>query len=155
MFSNFKVTYICVTYKLHIMQKEIKQTWHFNKSPKVVWDYLTKPELLEQWLMPNDFKPVVGHKFIFTSPTACKEHYCEVLEVKPYSRLSYSWQTDSLTDKKPYTSLVVWTLVGVANRTDLHLVHNGFKAVEDVDAHNDGWTRLGNNIAALFNATVK
>ena len=28
------------------MQKEIKHTWHFNQSPQEVWEYLTKPELL-------------------------------------------------------------------------------------------------------------
>ncbi|NLR82909.1 helix-turn-helix transcriptional regulator [Chitinophaga eiseniae] len=26
----------------------------------MVWDYLIKPELMEQWLMKNDFQPVVG-----------------------------------------------------------------------------------------------
>ena len=140
------------------MKNEVKHVWSFDRAPQEVWEYLTKPELMEQWLMKSDFKPEVGHKFHFIgncNSDGKTAALCEVLEVKPYSRLSYSWQTDSLTDKKPYTSLVVWTLVGVANRTDLHLVHNGFKAVEDVDAHNDGWTRLGNNIAALFNATVK
>jgi len=24
------------------MQKEIKQTWHFNQLPQEVWEYLTK-----------------------------------------------------------------------------------------------------------------
>src|SRR6266550_2474446 len=63
LFGNFKVTYICVTFKLPIMQKEIKQTWHFNQSPQTVWEYLTKPELIEQWLGKTDFQPLVGHKF--------------------------------------------------------------------------------------------
>lgn len=33
------------------MEKEIKKTWHFNQAPQDVWEYLTKPELIEQWLM--------------------------------------------------------------------------------------------------------
>ena len=50
------------------MQKEIKQSRHFNQSPQEVWEYLTKPELIEQWLGKTDFQPVVGHKFRFISP---------------------------------------------------------------------------------------
>ena len=48
------------------MQKEIKQTWHFEQSPQEVWEYLTKPELIEQWLMKTDFQPILGFKFRFT-----------------------------------------------------------------------------------------
>lgn len=33
------------------MQEEIRQTWFFKQSPGEVWEYLTKPELIEQWLM--------------------------------------------------------------------------------------------------------
>ncbi len=150
MFSNFKVTYICVTFKLHIMQKEIKQTWHFNKSPKVVWDYLTKPELLEQWLMPNDFKPVVGHKFTFTSPSCL--HHCEVLEVKPYTKLTYTWQKKSDKDGKPFNSKVYWTLIPAEKGTELQLVHNGFIAMEDYTGHNNGWAMLVNKLVEQVNA---
>lgn len=72
------------------MQKEIKHTWYFNQSPQEVWEYLTNSELLEQWLMPNDFQPIVGHKFRFTNPNGTFVH-CEVLEIKPFTNLSYSW----------------------------------------------------------------
>ena len=118
------------------MQKEIKQTWHFNQSPKEVWEYLTKPELIEQWLMKNDFKPVVGHKFQF----ACSNiSYCEVLEVKPFTKLSYSWQTNSVNTKKPFNSKVVWTLVPKGKGTELQLVHDGFTLLEDFLSHENGW----------------
>src|SRR5471030_2836169 len=100
------------------MQKEIKHTWHFDKSPKEVWEYLTKSELLEQWLMKNDFKPIIGHKFRFTSPSGC-EHFCEVLEIKPFTKLSYSWQKKSDKDGKPFDSLVVWTLSPKEKGTEL------------------------------------
>ncbi|HET9824031.1 MAG TPA: SRPBCC domain-containing protein, partial [Chitinophagaceae bacterium] len=68
------------------MPKEIKQTWFFRQSPREVWEYLTKPELIEQWLMKNDFQPIVGHKFRFTFiPKKDSEYegtvHCEVLEV--------------------------------------------------------------------------
>ncbi len=136
------------------MQKEIKHTWHFNQSPQVVWEYLTKPELLEQWLMKSDFQPIVGHKFKFIGN--CNDDgkaaaLCEVMEIKPYTRVSYSWQTNSLTDNKPFNSKVVWTLIPNDKGTELRLVHDGFTMLEDVVAHNDGWTRIGNKMVEFLN----
>ena len=137
------------------MQKGIKHTWHFDRSPQEVWEYLTKPELLEQWLMKTNFQPIVGHKFYFIGECdgdGKAVANCEVLEVKPYSHLSYSWQTNSIADNKPFTSKVVWTLVPKDNGTEMQLVHNGFTVLEDVIAHNDGWTRIGNKMAEFLNA---
>lgn len=31
--------------------------------PEKVWRALTQPHLIEEWLMKNDFVPVVGHRF--------------------------------------------------------------------------------------------
>ena len=31
--------------------------------PEKLWRALTQPHLIEEWLMKNDFKPVVGHSF--------------------------------------------------------------------------------------------
>jgi uncharacterized protein YndB with AHSA1/START domain len=137
------------------MQKEIKHNWHFNQSPQEVWEYLTNSELLEQWLMKNDFQPIVGHKFHFIG--GCDHEskttaYCEVLEIKPYSLLSYSWQANSVKDNKPFTSKVVWTVVQKGNGTELQLVHTGFTVLEDAILHNDGWTRIGNKMVDFFNA---
>ena len=137
------------------MQKEIKHSWHFDRSPQEVWEYLTKPELLEQWLMKTDFQPIVGHKFHFIGE--CNNDskavaHCEVLEVKPYTQLSYSWQTNSVHDNKPFSSKVVWTLIPKENGTEMQLVHNGFTMLADVVAHNDGWTRIGNKIVEFLKA---
>ncbi len=136
------------------MQNEIKQTWHFNQSPQEVWEYLTKPELLEQWLMKSDFQPIPGHKFCFTSPHGM-EHYCEVLEIKPFTKLSYSWQRKSAKDGKPFNSKVLWTLIPKEGGTELQLVHNGFAALEDYTQHNKGWAMLVPRMAELLNAIKK
>jgi uncharacterized protein YndB with AHSA1/START domain len=130
--------------------QEIKHTWQFNRSPQEVWEYLTKPELLEQWLMKTDFQPIAGHKFIFTAPHGMV-HYCEVLEIKPFTKLSYSWQRNSALDKKPFDSKVEWTLVPKENGTELQLVHNGFRALEDYTQHNNGWAMLVNGLVERLN----
>ncbi len=137
------------------MKKEIKHDWHFNQPPEEVWDYLTKPELIEQWLMKTNFQPVIGHKFYFIG-NCDNEHkaitYCVVLEILPYMQLTYFWQTNSAKDHKPFTSKVVWTLTPKADGTLLQLVHDGFRELEDVVLHNDGWTKIGYKMAELLNA---
>lgn len=98
------------------MIKTIKHTWQFSHSPATVWEYLTNPALLSQWLMENDFKAVVGHRFQFKSTPKVKIGfdgiiYCEVLEVVPYERLSYSWKGGPGNGKITLDSIVTWTLV--------------------------------------------
>lgn len=140
------------------MKKEIKHTFTFTQTPEEVWQYLTNPDLIELWLMKSDFKPELGHKFRFVG--GCNHDgqeereaaSCEVLEIVPNSRLVYSWQTNSLTDGKPYTSTVTWTLKPRQNGTDLQLLHTGFMIIEDLVAHNDGWSRIGNKIAEQLKA---
>jgi len=130
------------------MSKEIRQTWVFTQSPREVWDYLTKPELIEKWLMKTDFQPIVGHKFTFL----CNEtNYCEVLEVKPFTNLSYTWQANSAVSPTPFTSKVAWTLVAKGSGTELQLVHNGFTALEDRLGHDKGWVGCGTRFMALLN----
>jgi uncharacterized protein YndB with AHSA1/START domain len=53
------------------MTKSIRHQFFFQYSPEVVWEYLTKAELIAQWLMENDFEPIVGYDFEFrTRPAA-------------------------------------------------------------------------------------
>ena len=62
--------------------------------PEKVWRALTQAALIEEWLMNNDFQPVVGHKFNFRAepmPGWNGVTDCEVLTVEPKKRLSYSW----------------------------------------------------------------
>lgn len=120
------------------MQREIRHTLHFSQPPQQVWEYLTKPELLEKWLGKTDFQPIVGHKFRFFSPYG-NDSFCELLEFKPFTKLSYSWQKNSAKDNKPFYSKIVWVLVAKESGTELQLVHDGFTALEDLVAHEKGW----------------
>lgn len=126
------------------MRKEIKQSWRFKQSPEEVWEYLTKPELIGQWLMKNDFQPIVGHKFRFTFVPKLDSKYkgavdCEVLEVRPFSKLSYSWKGAANDGSRTFNSIVVWTLLPNDSGTELQLLHDGFEILEDILAHTEGW----------------
>ncbi len=126
------------------MQKEIKQSWHFAQTPKEVWEYLTQPELIEQWLMKTDFKPIVGHKFQFTFTAKPESKYagvvnCEVLEVKPFTKLSYSWNGSTQDKSRNFNSIVVWTLVPKESETELQLKPDGLTDLENILTHTRGW----------------
>lgn len=137
------------------MEKEIKQTWFFKQPPQEVWEYLTKPELIEQWLMKTDFKPITGYKFRFTHVPKEGSKYkgivdCEVLEVKPFSRLSYSW-SGTTSDDRTFDSKVEWILVPKEEGTELQLVHGGFVELEDFVTHQNGWKACLDKFEVLIN----
>jgi len=134
------------------MHGEIKQTWRFSRSQEEVWEYLTKPELLELWLAKTNFRPQVGHRFHLHGKDGCHID-CEVVEVKPFTRLSYSWRTTSAKDHKPFDSMVVWTLLPDADGTELRLLHSGFVTAEDQAGHNAGWTTIVNKMSGLLQAS--
>ena len=142
------------------MQKEIKQTWQFDRSPQEVWEYLTKPELIEQWLMKNNFRPVVGHKFQFTFTESNKSQYagivnCEVLEVAPFTKLSYSWNGKTKDGSRTFISTVMWTLIPKDSGTELQLSHKGFAVLEDILTHTSGWDACLKRFEELINSIKK
>jgi uncharacterized protein YndB with AHSA1/START domain len=131
------------------MPSEIRQTWRFSQSQEEVWEYLTRPELLELWLAKMDFQPVLGHRFSLQGKDDSLID-CEVVEVRPFSRLAYSWRTASRVDGKSFDSMVLWTLVPDADGTELRLVHNGFVQADDHAGHHSGWTFCVGRMAAML-----
>src|SRR5690348_1601345 len=137
------------------MQKDIKQTWSLPHSKETVWEFLTNSDLLAQWLMTNDFKPIVGHQFMFHTAPKIKfgfdgKIYCEVLELIPNQKLSYTWKGGPGNGKIKLDSIVTWTLTETASGTDLHLEHTGFKGIQNYLPYltmNMGWSgRIKNRL---------
>jgi uncharacterized protein YndB with AHSA1/START domain len=142
------------------MTKSIKQQFFFPHPPETVWEYLTKPERMAQWLMKNDFQPIVGHDFQFrTNPIPSLDFdgifYCKVLEVVPCKKLSYSWKSGPGEGKITLDSVVVWKLQPTDKGTELFLEHSGFAKDENLNFYNgltDGWLKNLQKIADLLNA---
>jgi len=113
--------------------------------PEKIWRALTQGPLLEEWLMKNDFQPVVGHRFSFRA-TPVKNWDgiidCEVLVVEPPSRLSYSWGT--LGTK----SAVTWTLTPTQGGTHLRMEQTGFRSEQDAayKGATYGWRKFIGNL---------
>jgi uncharacterized protein YndB with AHSA1/START domain len=140
------------------MSKLIKHQFFFPHSPETVWDYLTKSELMEQWLMKNDFQPIVGLDFQFrTNPIPSLDFdgvfYCKVLEVVAFKRLSYSWKCGPGGGEITLDSIVVWKLQSKDKGTEVFLEHSGFARKENLsffDGLNQGWVEKLENIAKLL-----
>jgi uncharacterized protein YndB with AHSA1/START domain len=91
--------------------------------PKKVWRALTEGRLIEEWLMTNDFQPVVGHRFSFRATPVGNWNGIidsEVLVVEPHTRLAYSWGSLGLA------SVVIWTLTPTEGGTHLRMEQSGF-----------------------------
>jgi uncharacterized protein YndB with AHSA1/START domain len=115
--------------------------------PAKVWQALVDPELLARWLMPNDFKPVVGHRFTFRAEPIPATGFsgvveCEVLDLRPEEQLTISWRDADRTNT--LDSTVTWRIRPEGRGTRLFLEHAGFdpdKPVEQLSRTimNGGW----------------
>jgi uncharacterized protein YndB with AHSA1/START domain len=123
-----------------VIEREIR---HPQKN---IWRALTQGRLLEDWLMKNDFKPIVGHRFNFRAapmPDWNGVTDCEVLIVEPYQRLSYSWNASGEEAAKGPRTVVTWTLARTKSGVLVRMQQTGFRP-EDESSYQGaklGWQR--------------
>ena len=87
--------------------------------PEKIWRALTQPHLIAEWLMKNDFKPEVDHRFNLRGDWGAVE--CQVQTVEPNKTLSYTWGAMGLE------SVVTWTLTATRTGTHLRMEQVGFR----------------------------
>lgn len=115
-------------------------------APEKIWRALTQPHLIEEWLMQNDFKPAVDHRFSLRADWGTVD--CKVLTVEPNKTLSYTWEALGLE------SVVTWTLTPTGAGTRLRMEQTGFRA-DQTQAYQGatyGWPRF---FAALEQALAR
>ncbi len=124
-----------------LIEKEIPH------PPERIWRALTQGPLIKEWLMENDFQPVVGHKFHFRA--APMPHWngvtdCEVLVVEPNKRLSYSWNSSGEEAAKGLKTVVVWTLTPTKSGTLVRMEQSGFRPEQEANYQGAryGWQRF-------------
>ena len=113
--------------------------------PEKIWRALTQGALIEEWLMKNDFEPVVGHQFSFRStpvPGWDGVINSEVLMIEPNTCLSYSWGTMGTM------SVVTWTLTPTKAGTHVRMEQTGFRSEQDAayKGATYGWTKFIGNM---------
>jgi uncharacterized protein YndB with AHSA1/START domain len=141
------------------MQTEIKNEWFYEQSTIEVWEYLTQADLIALWLMPNNFKPSLGHEFQFQTKAIPSLNldgifHCKVLEIVPFQKLSYSWKGGSGNGVFSLDTVVEWTLEKHENGSKLILRHSGFKEKNFAifTGMTDGWEK---NIQKMVNYLIQ
>ena len=109
--------------------------------PEKIWRALTQPHLIEEWLMKNDFAPVVGHRFnLRRNPRSDLNIVidCQVVVVEPNRTLSYTWAAFGLE------SVVTWTLTPTSMGTHLRMEQSGFRPDQQqaYQGAKHGWQRF-------------
>jgi uncharacterized protein YndB with AHSA1/START domain len=104
--------------------------------PEKIWRALTQPQLIEEWLLKNDFRPVVDHRFNLRADWGTVD--CQVLAVEPHKTLSYSWGDHDLR------SVVTWTLTPTSKGTRLRMEQSGFRPDQPRYYHGakGGWPKF-------------
>lgn len=124
--------------------------------PEKVWRALTQGALIEEWLMKNDFRPVVGHKFNFRAEPMPQWNGvvdCEVLIVEPNKQLSYSWNASGDEAANGLKTIVTWTLTPADGGTHIRMEQSGFRPEDErfFQGANYGWQKM---VAGLERVTA-
>jgi uncharacterized protein YndB with AHSA1/START domain len=127
-----------------------------HHTPEKVWRALTQGPLIEEWLMKNDFRPVVGHKFNFRAKPMPQWNGvvdCEVLIVEPNKRLSYSWNASGDEAANGLKTIVTWTLTPADGGTHIRMEQSGFRPEDErfFQGANYGWQKM---VAGLERVTA-
>jgi len=88
--------------------------------PERIWRALTQPHLIAEWLMKNDFAPVVGRRFDLRAGWGSVD--CQVMAVEANKSLSYTWAAHGLE------SVVTWTSHPFSRGTHLRMEQVGLPA---------------------------
>ena len=113
--------------------------------PAKVWRALAQGALIKEWLMDNDFQPVVGNQFTFRSTPVPNWNGiidCEVLIVEPGKKLSYTWGSMG------QSTVVAWTLAATKGGTLLRFEQTGFgpDQAANYNGAKYGWTKFIGNM---------
>jgi uncharacterized protein YndB with AHSA1/START domain len=111
------------------MKRDLKFEWFYPHNAEHVWECLTTSELIAQWLMANDFKLQLGHKFQFRAkpmPGWCGIVDCEIKEIVPNKKLTYTWASGAKPGSNEINTVVTWHLQPENGGTRLVLEHKGF-----------------------------
>lgn len=126
---------------------EIVLTQSIDAPPSVVFEFLTKPELLLRWMgISVDIDPQPGGLFRvdITGGDVARGTYVDVV---PDQRVSFTWGWEGNDGVPPGSSTVTIELAATADGTNLVLTHVGLPddAVAD---HRDGWIYFTDRLAA-------
>ena len=119
--------------------------------PEKLWRALTQPHLIAEWLMKNDFAPVVGHRFKLTGDWGGVLD-CEVLAIEPQKTLSYTWNYKHEDAAYDLQSVVTFSLTPTSTGTHLRMEQSGFRPEQKQASGGAkfGWQKFFANLEELL-----
>ena len=119
--------------------------------PEKIWRALTQPHLIEEWLMKNNFEPVVGHRFNLRGDWGGVVD-CEVLAVEPSKTLSYTWNFTHDDAAFNLRSVVTFTLTPTSTGTHLRMEQSGFRPDQQqaYQGAKHGWPQFFANLEQVL-----
>ena len=113
-------------------------------SLEKIWRALTQEPLIEEWLMKNDFQPVVSHRFDLRADWGIVN--CQVLAIEPNKLLSYTWESLGLK------SVITWTLTPTSTGTHLRMEQSGFRPEQQqaYEGAKGGWPQFFANLEQVL-----
>lgn len=128
----------------------------YAASPQTVWKAITDKDDMKSWYFDLPvFKAEPGFQFSFDGGNEEKTytHHCEVKEVIPGRKLSYSWKYKDY----PGESLLTFEIFDEGDHTRLRLTHSGLESFPQdnmdfgVASFTAGWTEIiGKNLKAFL-----
>lgn len=123
-----------------------------NAPVSRVWKAVTDKNEMKNWYFDlKEFNPEVGFEFRFYGgpPERQYLHICEITEVIPEKKLTYSWRYDGFPGK----SFVTFELFDEGENTRLKLTHSGLETFPSdnpdfaKESFAEGWNQIiGTNI---------
>lgn len=141
------------------MSNTIYREIHLPQPPARVWEAITDPTSLADWMFPNDFAPRVGHHFTFEVPANPKVNFngltvrCQVLVCDPPETLAFTWAAEGpVVDTR-----VSFRLEPDGDGTRLFFEHTGFDLTHPFGNQafrgaEFGWTKMLGLLAARLAA---
>ena len=125
--------------------------------PEKVWRALTQPHLIAEWLLQNDFNPVVGHQFRLRAdpqPGWNGIVDCKVLVVEPNRALSYTWASGEAN--LAIRTVVTLSLAPKGAGTLLRMEQTGFRPDQQQNYHGAkfGWQHFLGRLEQVLAGTA-
>lgn len=125
-----------------------------HHPPEKVWQALTDPILLAEWLLPAvGFRTEPGTSFVLQAPPQADwdgQVQCRVLDCQESRTLRYSWNVG-----ESLRTIVTFTLTRTESGTLLTLVQSGFREEQkrNFGGARYGWRSMGEKLIALLERT--
>jgi uncharacterized protein YndB with AHSA1/START domain len=101
--------------------RSIAFEYELDEPVEKVWRALTAPEIVAEWLLPNDLEPEEGTRFTFRDTDGPID--CEVISIEEQRSIRFAWR-DGEARRDGLDSTVTFEVEGTTNGgTHLRIIH--------------------------------